>query len=77
VQAYLLMLRLERGYVVYLSRTTGRVRVFKVERNGRALRILAERARQLYESLKQLQPPPPERGPWCRDCPYRLTCSFR
>ena len=77
VQAYLLMLRLGRGYVVYLSRTNGRVRVFKVERNGRALKLLAERARQLYESLKQLQPPPPERGPWCRDCPYRLICSFR
>jgi len=74
VQAYLLMLRLERGYIVYLSRTNGRVRVFKVERNGRALKLLVERARQLYEALVKSSPPPPERGPWCRDCPYHIVC---
>ena len=76
VQAYLLMLKLERGYLVYLSRTTGRVRVFKVSRNGRALKQLIERAKQLHKALVSSEPPPPERGPWCRDCPYSQFCRW-
>jgi len=76
VQAYLLMLKLERGYLVYLSRTTGRVRVFRVLRNGRALKQLVERAKQLHEALVRSSPPPPERGPWCRDCPFTVLCRW-
>ena len=76
VQAYLLMLKLERGYIVYLSRTNGRVRVFKVSRNGRALKQLIERAKQLHKALVNSEPPPPERGPWCRDCPFTVLCRW-
>jgi CRISPR-associated protein Cas4 len=74
LQAYLLMLKLELGYLVYLSRASGRVKVFKVGRDGRALKQLVERARQYHKALAEQRPPPPERGPWCSGCPYTLSC---
>ena len=74
VQAYLLMLKLERGYLVYLARSSGRVRVFRVGRDGRALKQLVERAEQYHKALVEQRPPPPERGPWCSGCPYTLSC---
>ena len=74
LQAYLLMLKLRKGYLIYLSRTNGRVKVFKILRDNKAVKKLVERARQLYNSLKDLKPPIPERGPWCSDCPFSHIC---
>jgi CRISPR-associated protein Cas4 len=77
VQAYLLMTGLEKGYLVYLARKDGRVKVFKVHKDKKALKRLVERAHILYKALKEKVPPPPERGPWCNTCPFTLTCSKR
>ena len=77
VQAYLLMTGLEKGYLVYLSRKDGKVKVFKVTKDKKALKKLVERAYILYKALKEKTPPPPERGPWCNTCPFVLTCSKR
>jgi len=74
LQAYLLMLKLELGYLVYLSRSSGRVKVFRVGRDSRALKQLVERAKQYHKALAEQMPPPPERGPWCSGCPYTLSC---
>jgi CRISPR-associated protein Cas4 len=77
VQAYLLMTGLEKGYLVYLSRKDGRVKVFKVVKDKKALKKLVERAYIFYKALKEKTPPPPEKGPWCNNCPFVLTCSKR
>jgi CRISPR-associated protein Cas4 len=77
VQAYLLMTGLEKGYIVYLARKDGRVRVFKVSRDKKALKKVIEKAYILLKALKEKTPPPPERGPWCNTCPFTLTCSKR
>jgi len=77
VQAYLLMAGLEKGYIVYLSRKDGRVRVFRVTKDKGALKRVVERAYLLYKALKEKTPPPPEKGPWCNTCPFTLTCSKR
>ena len=74
VQAYLLMAGVDTGYLVYLSRKDGRVKVFKVTKDKKALRKVIERAYILYKALKEKTPPPPERGPWCNTCPFALTC---
>jgi CRISPR-associated protein Cas4 len=77
VQAYLLMTGLEKGYLVYLSRKDGRVKVFKVVKDKKALKKLVERAYIFYKALKEKTPPPPEKGSWCNNCPFTLTCSKR
>jgi len=77
VQAYLLMADVDIGYLVYLSRKDGRVKVFKITRDKRALRKVIERAYILYKALKEKVPPPPERGPWCNTCPFVLTCNSK
>jgi CRISPR-associated protein Cas4 len=76
-QAYMLMTGLEKGYIVYLARKDGRVRVFKVSRDKKALKKVIEKAYILLKALKEKTPPPPERGPWCNACPFTLTCSKR
>jgi CRISPR-associated protein Cas4 len=77
VQAYLLMAGLEKGYLVYLARKDGRVKVFKIHKDKKALKKVVERAYLLHKALKEKVPPPPERGPWCNTCPFTLTCSKR
>jgi CRISPR-associated protein Cas4 len=77
VQAYLLMTGLGEGYLIYLARKDGRVKVFKVRKDKKALKKVVERAYILYKALKEKTPPPPERGPWCNTCPFTLTCSKR
>jgi len=76
-QAYLLMTGLEKGYLVYLARKDGRVKVFKIHKDKKALKKLVERAYILFKALKEKAPPPPERGPWCNTCPFVLTCPKR
>ena len=75
LQAYLLMLKLRKGYLIYLSRTNGRVKVFKILRDNKAVKKLVERARQLYKALTDLKPPTAEKGPWCSDCPFLHICN--
>jgi len=77
VQAYILAAKADVGYLVYISRRNGRVKVFKVYKNRKALRKLIERAYILYKALKEKVPPPPEKGPWCNTCQFTLTCSKR
>jgi CRISPR-associated exonuclease Cas4 len=77
IQVYLLMTGLEKGYLVYLARKDGRVKVFKVAKDKKALKKVVERAYLLYRALKEKAPPPPEKGPWCNACPFTLTCSKR
>jgi CRISPR-associated protein Cas4 len=74
LQAYLQMLGISTGFLIYIARADGRVRVFRVSRDRRALKRFIERARALHEALKSSVPPPPEKGPWCNHCSYRLSC---
>lgn len=75
VQVYMAMLNAERGYVVYFSRDPReRTRVHRVFRSDRSLEKAIERAQLLSASLVLNDPPKPERGRWCRWCPYKFDC---
>ncbi len=74
LQAYLQILRARKGFLIYIDRASGRVKVFKVRPRKRALREVIERARTLHEALVENKAPPPVRGPWCRVCPHRKYC---
>ncbi|MEM4958785.1 MAG: Dna2/Cas4 domain-containing protein [Nanopusillaceae archaeon] len=74
IQAYLTMMNASKGYIIYLSRTDGKVKVFKIHPSKGSLKKVIGRAKQLHEALKSNQPPPPSRGPWCEYCSFKLAC---
>ncbi len=74
LQAYMTILGAKCGYIVYIDRASGRVKVFKARPDKRALRTVIERAKQLHEALLKHEAPPPRRGPWCGLCPHKWSC---
>jgi len=64
------------GYIVYISRNDGRVRVFKVNNSKGIIKWAVERAKQLYESLIRDEPPTGEPNS-CQWCEFRLNCLKR
>lgn len=74
LQAYLNILGAEEGHIVYVDRAKGRIKVFKVRRDPKALEEIKRRAKQLHEHLTKGEEPPPRRGPWCSYCPYYWAC---
>jgi CRISPR-associated protein Cas4 len=71
---YLLAMRVKRGYLVYISRKDGRVKVFKHRYERELAKEAAIRAIRLSEALQMKEAPEPERGAWCNTCPYTLVC---
>lgn len=76
LQAYLTILHAKKGYLVYVDRASGKVKVFKVLPSKQALRTVILRAKQLYQALRTHTPPPRVRGPWCQVCPHRQYCLY-
>ena len=74
VQIYIELSKAREAYIVYISRTDGRVRIFNVERNKKILRWAIERARILSSSLKSDRAPERERSVLCSYCSFRDVC---
>ncbi len=78
LQAYMAVLHAKHGYIVYIDRASGRVRVFRVRPDRYALRIVIKRAKQLHEALANHRALPPKHaGAWCALCAYRWNCLRR
>jgi len=77
LQAYMEVLHAKHGYIIYIDRASGRVKVFKVKPDKYALREVIQRAKQLHEALVRHEAPPPKRGPWCGLCPHKWSCWRR
>lgn len=77
LQTYLALLKAKKGYLIYIDRGSGRVRVFEIKPNTKALTKVILRAKQLYEALSNHEEPPPNQGPWCRLCPHYWHCIGR
>jgi len=66
------------GYLIYISRNDGKVRVFKVNNSNKGIiKWAVERAKQLYESLINDDPPSGEPNSYCQWCEFRLNCLKR
>jgi len=74
LQTYMTILRAKHGYIVYIDRASGRVKVFKVRADKRALRTVIERAKALHDALVNHRAPPVTHGPWCGLCPHKWSC---
>lgn len=74
---YLLAMRVKKGYLVYISRKNGKVKVFKHSYERELAKEAIMRAIRLSEALQKKEPPPAEHGPWCNTCPYALVCRKR
>lgn len=74
VNSYLYMLKARQGYVLYIEKGTGRIRVYPVQFSPKLWGETVKRAITLHRAIKRGKPPKPERGPLCNYCPYRFDC---
>lgn len=74
MQLYFWLADKSKGYLVYVSKTTGQVKAFPVTRDEERVNSLLERALRLSNSLRQAVPPPPEKGWLCDYCEFRENC---
>ncbi len=74
LNAYLYMLRAKHGYVVYIKKKDGLVRVYRHQWDPELWRLLVERARTLHRAILENKPPRPEPSILCSFCPYALRC---
>lgn len=73
-QIYRRLISAKHSYIVYLSRSDGGIKVFKVDDDKGVLKWAIDRAKQLKESLITNNPPPKEKSQLCNYCEFQLTC---
>ena len=74
LNAYMYMLKAKAGYVLYVEKGSGRIRVFHVPFSKKLWGEVVKRAIKLHEALVTGRPPEPEPGPICKHCPYKFDC---
>ena len=80
LKSYMAVAGAEKGYLVYISRTTGEVRVYEFRPSlsfDELVEALRERLKGYLEYVDggSRGAPGPEPGIWCRNCPYRRHCN--
>ncbi|MCS7109161.1 MAG: Dna2/Cas4 domain-containing protein [Sulfolobales archaeon] len=73
-QVYKVLTNSKQSYIIYISRSDGKVRVFKVEDGKGVLKWAIERAKKLKEALTIANIPNPERSHLCNYCEFQLNC---
>ena len=74
LQAYVTLTHSRIGYLIYITRNNGDIKVFEVKPNKFVLRELIDRARYLSACLINRDPPPPEKSLLCNYCEFRYSC---
>ena len=74
LNAYLNMLNMDLGLIIYISKRDGRIKIFEVRRDTRKYLQVIERARLLHKYLKENIPPDPEPSRLCDFCEWKLWC---
>ena len=74
LNTYLWMTNCDVGYLVYICKVTGEVKVFDITFSYNRLHEFLERALTLKHHLKSKQPPPPERTGMCTFCEWKMLC---
>lgn len=75
LQLYLWLTGRRRGFIVYVSKVSGEVRVFEVVKDEERISELLDRALTLSKSLREGIRPKPESGWLCKFCEYKHGCS--
>ncbi|MHC1628487.1 MAG: PD-(D/E)XK nuclease family protein [Candidatus Nezhaarchaeales archaeon] len=74
LNGYLALFERSSGYVIYICKRDGNVRVFKVDYNEELFKKLLERAARLHEALKRNVEPEPEPSFLCNYCEWKWSC---
>ncbi|RLE90223.1 MAG: hypothetical protein DRJ55_01050 [Thermoprotei archaeon] len=74
-QLYLWLFEKEKAYLIYVSKTDGKVKAFRVDKDQKRINELLEKAKQLSQSLKLGLRPAPEPGWLCKYCEYASICG--
>ncbi len=74
LNAYLWMTNRETGYIVYVCKKDGSVKVHMILRREKLWRKTIERAKLLYHCLKHDIVPPPEYSHLCKYCEFAFRC---
>ncbi len=76
LQLYLWLSGRKRGFIVYVSKTNGKIKVFEIDRDDERIDILLEKALAFSNCLKEGKAPLPEPGWLCKVCEYVEHCSI-
>jgi len=74
LNAYLNMLNMDLGLIIYICKRNGRIKIFEVRRDTRKYLQVLERAKRLYYHISKDLPPDPEPSYLCNYCEWRLYC---
>ena len=74
LNTYLGLTDLKKGYIVYICKRDGSIKVFEIEFNENLFNIVVERANELYASLVKNIEPPRDIGFNCSYCEWRERC---
>lgn len=74
MQLYFWLTDKNKGFLVYVSKTTGQVKAFQIQRDDERIKGLLQRVVLLSDSLKQAVPPEPEKGWLCDYCEFKEYC---
>jgi len=75
LNAYLNLLGIEKGVIIYFERGSGNKAVFVIERDPTLFTITMEKARYLKECIEKNRPPEIKDESLCFMCPYRDVCE--
>ena len=80
LQVYLHALGIERGILLYIGKTSGKITAFDIRRDPQKLEEIKERVLALHRAIISRRPPPPEgklKPLWqeCRYCPFKHICD--
>jgi len=77
LNSYLGMLKLSKGFLLYVKKTALQLRVFTVTFNEQLFNELIERSKKLHEYVSSRRLPPPEMlgSLECERCEYMLKCA--
>jgi len=72
--AYIRMAEVNEGYIVYIGKSSGKVKIFRVLYDAISFHHVVTRANFLSECLTNNHPPLPEVTRFCKYCEYQDLC---
>jgi len=75
LQAYMWLTDTYVSYIIYICKRDGKVKIFTINRDERAISQLLERAHYYYTCISSGIKPRPEKSYLCRYCEYAFECE--